>query len=118
MAAGDRRISLAGKVLVDRLDAQLLEVQEQGHVVGFGVALTMVGRLHRRNERSTTTYLLYSEDVARLISELGRVWEGGPLVCLGGLWVRVEEGLAVLRRLVAIPQIGVERPRQTVSGNS
>ena len=38
--------------------------------VGFGVALTMEGRFHRRNERSTTTYLLYSEDIARLISEL------------------------------------------------
>jgi hypothetical protein len=37
-------------------------------VVGFGVALTMDGRFHRRNER--TTYLLYSEDIARLISEL------------------------------------------------
>jgi hypothetical protein len=118
MAAGDRRISLAGEVLVDRLDAQLLEVQEQGQVVGFGVALTMVGRLHRRNERSTTTYLLYSEDVARLISELGRVWEGGPLVCLGGLWVRVEEGLAVLRRLVAIPQIGVEPLMPTIAGKT
>ena len=33
--------------------------------------------------------------------------EGGPLVCLGGLSVLVEEGLAVLRWLVAIPQIGV-----------
>jgi hypothetical protein len=32
--------------------------------------------------------------------------EGGPLVCLGGLLVLVGEGLAVLRRLVAIPQIG------------
>jgi hypothetical protein len=30
----------------------------------------MDGRLHRRNERSTTTYLLYSQDIARLISEL------------------------------------------------
>jgi hypothetical protein len=39
-------------------------------VVGFGVALTMEGRFHRRNERSTTTYLLYSEDIARLISDL------------------------------------------------
>jgi hypothetical protein len=37
----------------------------------------------------------------------GRAWRGGPLVCLGGLWVRVEEGPAVLRQLVAIPQIGV-----------
>jgi hypothetical protein len=44
MAEEDRRISLAGKVLVDKLDAQLLEVQEQGQVVGFGVALTMAGR--------------------------------------------------------------------------
>jgi hypothetical protein len=34
------------------------------------VALTVGGRFHRRNERSTTTYLLYSEDIARLISEL------------------------------------------------
>jgi hypothetical protein len=39
-------------------------------VVGFGVALTMEGRFHRRNKRSTTTYLLYSEDIARLISAL------------------------------------------------
>ena len=70
MAEEDRRISLAGKVLVDKIDAQLLEVQKQGQVVGFGVALTMDGRFHRRNERSTTTYLLYSEDIARLISEL------------------------------------------------
>ena len=70
MAEEDRRISLAGKVLLDTIDAQLLEVQKQGQVVGFGVALTMDGRLHRRNERSTTTYLLYSEDIARLISEL------------------------------------------------
>ena len=30
----------------------------------------MDGRYHRRNERSTTTYLLYSDDIARLISEL------------------------------------------------
>jgi hypothetical protein len=30
----------------------------------------MGGRFHRRNERSTTTYLLYSEDIARFISEL------------------------------------------------
>jgi hypothetical protein len=57
-------------VLVDRIDAQLLQVQKQGQVVGFGVALTMEGRFHRRNERSTTTYLLYSQDIARLISEL------------------------------------------------
>jgi hypothetical protein len=70
MAAEDRRISLAGKVLVDKIDAQLLEVQRQGQVVGFGVGITMDGRVHRRNERSTTTYLLYSEDIARLISEL------------------------------------------------
>ena len=70
MAEEDRRISLAGKVLVDRLDARLLEVQQQGQVVGFGVALPMDGRFHRRNERSTTTYLLYREDIARLISEL------------------------------------------------
>jgi hypothetical protein len=70
MADKDRRISLAGKVLVDQIDAQLLEVQKQDQVVGFGVALTMGGRFHRRNERSTTTYLLYSEDIARLISEL------------------------------------------------
>jgi hypothetical protein len=70
MADEDRRISLAGTVLVDKIDAQLLEVQKQGQVVGFGVALTMGGRFHRRNERSTTTYLLYREDIARLISEL------------------------------------------------
>ena len=70
MAEEDRRISLAGKVLVDKIDAQLLEVHKQGQVVGFGVGLTMDGRFHRRNERSTTTYLLYSEDIARLISEL------------------------------------------------
>jgi len=70
MAEEDRRISLAGKVLVDKLDARLLEVQQQGQVVGFGVALTIDGRFHRRNERSTTTYLLYSQDIARLISEL------------------------------------------------
>jgi hypothetical protein len=70
MAEEDRRISLAGKVLVDTIDAQLFEVQKQGQVVGFGVALTMDGRSHRRNERSTTTYLLYSHDIARLISEL------------------------------------------------
>jgi hypothetical protein len=63
MAEDDRRISLAGKVLVNTIDAQLLEVQKQGQVVGFGVALTMVGRFHRRNERSTTTYLLYREDM-------------------------------------------------------
>ena len=30
----------------------------------------MDGRYHRRNERSTTTYLLDSDDIARLISEL------------------------------------------------
>jgi hypothetical protein len=30
----------------------------------------MDGRFHRRDERSITTYLLYSEDIARLISEL------------------------------------------------
>jgi hypothetical protein len=41
MANEDRQISLAGKVLVDRIDAELLEVQKQGQVVGFGVALTM-----------------------------------------------------------------------------
>ena len=70
MAEDDRRISLAGRVLVDTIDAQLLEVHKQGQVVGFGVALTMDGRFHRRNERSTTTYLLYSQDIARLISEL------------------------------------------------
>jgi hypothetical protein len=70
MAEEDRRISLAGKVLVDKLDAQLLEVHKHGQVVGVGVALTIAGRLHRRNERSTTTYLLYSQDIARLISEL------------------------------------------------
>ena len=70
MAEEDRRISLAGKVLVDTIDAQLLEVHKQAQVVGFGVALTMDGRFHRRNERSTTTYLLYSDDIARLISEL------------------------------------------------
>jgi hypothetical protein len=70
MAEENRRISLAGKVLVDKLDAQLLQVQKQGQVVGFGVALTMAGRFHLRNERSTATYLLYSEDIARLISEL------------------------------------------------
>ena len=70
MAEDDRRISLAGKVLVDNIDAQLLEVQQQGQVVEFGVALTMAGRFHRHNERSTTTYLLYSDDIARLISEL------------------------------------------------
>jgi hypothetical protein len=63
MADDERRISLAGKVLVDKIDAQLLEVQKQGQLVGFGVALTMDGRFHRRNERSTTTYLLYSEDI-------------------------------------------------------
>jgi hypothetical protein len=57
-------------VLVDKSDAQLLEVQKQGQVVGFGVALTMDGRFHRRNERSITTYLLYIQDIARLISEL------------------------------------------------
>jgi len=33
MAEEDRRISLAGKVLVDTIDAQLLEVQKQGQVV-------------------------------------------------------------------------------------
>jgi hypothetical protein len=30
----------------------------------------MAGRLHRHNERSTTSYLLHSDDIARLISEL------------------------------------------------
>jgi hypothetical protein len=70
MADEHRRVNLAGKVLVDQIDAQLLEIEKQGQVVGFGVALTMAGRFHRRNERSTTTYLLYSEDIARLISEL------------------------------------------------
>jgi len=70
MTDEDRQIGLAGKVLVDKIDAQLLEVQKQGQVVGFVVALTMEGRFHRRNERSTTTYLLYSEDIARLISGL------------------------------------------------
>jgi hypothetical protein len=70
MAEGDRRISLVGKVLVDKIDAQLLEVQQQSQLAGFGVALTMDGRFHRRNERSTTCYLLYSHDIARLISEL------------------------------------------------
>jgi integrase len=58
-------------VLVDSIDTQSLEVQKQGQVVGFGVDLTIGGRFHRRNERpTTTTYLLYSEDIARLISEL------------------------------------------------
>src|SRR4029450_1132641 len=70
MAEDDRLISLAGKVLAATIDAQLHEVQKQGQVVDFGVALTMAGRLHRRNERSTITYLLYSQDIARLISEL------------------------------------------------
>jgi hypothetical protein len=70
MAEEDRPISLAGKVLGDKIDAQLLEVHKQGQVVGFGVALTMAGRFHRRNERSTTSYLLYSDDIVRLISEL------------------------------------------------
>jgi hypothetical protein len=70
MADEHRGVNLVGKVLVDQIDAQLLEVEKQGQVVGFGVALTMAGRFHRRNERSTTTYLLYSEDIARLISEL------------------------------------------------
>jgi hypothetical protein len=64
MADEDRRIDLAGKVLVDKIDAQLLEVRKQGQAVGFGVALTMDGRFHRRNERSSTTYLLYSQDRA------------------------------------------------------
>lgn len=48
-------------------------------------------------------------------------WEGlggRAAGCLGGLWVRVEEGLAVLRRLMAIPQIGVEPLMPTISGNS
>jgi hypothetical protein len=40
----DRQVSLAGKVLVDRIDAELLEVQKLDQVVGFGVALTMGGR--------------------------------------------------------------------------
>jgi hypothetical protein len=70
MADEHRGVNLVGKVLVDQIDAQLLEVEKQGQVVGFGVALTMAGRFHRRNKRSTTTYLLYSEDIARLISEL------------------------------------------------
>jgi hypothetical protein len=70
MADEHREVNLVGKVLVDQIDAQLLQVEKQGQVVGFGVALTMAGRFHRRNERSTTTYLLYSEDIARLISEL------------------------------------------------
>jgi hypothetical protein len=60
----------SGKVLVGKLDAQLLEVQKQGQMMGFGVALTMAGRCHRRNERSTTTDLLYSQDIARLIRDL------------------------------------------------
>jgi hypothetical protein len=47
MAEQDRRIGLAGKLLVDKIDAQLLEVQKQGQVVGFGVALTLAGRFHR-----------------------------------------------------------------------
>jgi hypothetical protein len=42
MTEQDRPISLAGKVLVDKIDAQLLEVHRQGQVVGFGVAITMV----------------------------------------------------------------------------
>ena len=70
MADEHRGVNLVGKVLVDQIDAQLLEVEKQGQVVGFGVALTMAGRFHRRNKRSTTTYLLYSEDIARLIREL------------------------------------------------
>jgi hypothetical protein len=37
MAEEDRRISLAGKVLVDKIDAQLLEVHKQGQAVGFGL---------------------------------------------------------------------------------
>jgi hypothetical protein len=41
-------VTLAGKVLVDRIDAELPEVQKQGQVVGFGVALTMGGRFHAR----------------------------------------------------------------------
>jgi hypothetical protein len=52
MADEHRRVNLAGKVLVDQIDAQLLEVEKQGQVVGFGVALTMAGRFHRRNEGS------------------------------------------------------------------
>jgi hypothetical protein len=48
MTDEDRQIGLAGKVLVDKIDAQLLEVQKQGQVVGFVVALTMEGRFHRR----------------------------------------------------------------------
>ena len=54
-------------MLVDKIDAQLLEVHKQSRVVGFGLGLTMAGRLHRRNERSTTTDLLYSQDIVRLI---------------------------------------------------
>jgi hypothetical protein len=38
--------------------------------VGFGVALTMEGSISPPQQRSTTTYLLYSEDIARLISAL------------------------------------------------
>jgi hypothetical protein len=79
MAEEDRRISLAGKVLVDTIDAQLLEVQQQGQVVGFGVALTMEGRYHRRNERSTTTYLLYSQDIARLSELLDATTDADPV---------------------------------------
>jgi hypothetical protein len=40
MADEHRRVNLAGKVLVDQIDAQLLKVEKQGQVVGFGVALT------------------------------------------------------------------------------
>ena len=53
MADRDHRISLDGKVLVDKIDAQLLEIQKQGQAVGFGVALTMGGRFHcRTNDQS------------------------------------------------------------------
>ena len=34
--------------------------------------------MHRRNERSTTTYLLYSEDTARLISKLLDATDADP----------------------------------------
>jgi hypothetical protein len=52
------------------IDAQLLEVHIRGQVAGFSVALTMDGRFQGRNEYSTTTYLLDSDDIARLITEL------------------------------------------------
>jgi hypothetical protein len=78
MTDEDRQIGLAGKVLVDKIDAQLLEVQKQGQVVGFVVALTMEGRFHRRNERSMVCSQVTSSAGPATAS---CIWRGGGSRC-------------------------------------